>query len=1064
MSAELRQQRERSRKSLLRANTAVAFVLIVVLGLGLAATWLGLRATRLGAEAERGRQRAEEAESRARSELWHAYLAEAKATRLGDTLDRGRAALDLIRQAAEIAPAPELRKEAVAALALPGFQLDSSLPFNPAMTAYEFDPRLERCAVGLTNGDIVLYRMKDRSEAQRLRKVDGAIPEDQGAPLLMEFSRDGRRLSARYRQGALAVWELSAGRTCFLHDADKPRGPTSRGRLSTDAKIIVGPVRNPRDGMAVFEIETGREIAFFAEFTSFRHASVRPGFPMFAANDGTNVVVVNWETGARVSKLPFEAGVRATAWSRDGKLLAIAGGLLDVHLWDIDKAQRTVLPGYKSDVATVAFDPSGERLATSCTDGSSQLWDLRDRRLLGTTTEGHITHWGDNDRIGWERHQAGLETRRLSGSSVYRRIVGPLDKSDPSRMDVTPDGNWAVSAFKREGLFIWNLRQSTSPDWVPLPGIYSLCFHPREPTAWVARRGGAEQRSYQVVTNGNHASLELGDRRPLRGVPGRRLDLVTSSLDGSALAWVELGAGRAWTDLWSRDLAPIVIQPIAHNSTADEWSSPRGSGSISLSPDGQWIACGRSGGFGVKVCDAKTGSLIAQLASAEADVQFSPDGRWLVAAGGDECALFRTGDWSRAWLQPQERFYQKFCAAFAPDSKTVAVAKAPRSTLLFDAATGEPLGELEAPDASPITSIRWASEDRLVLATRENQLDVWELGRMRRQLAALKLGDRTPGLQGPLVARTTTAAGQATLPTAWIAFAVLATVGLVAVIALLSLARHRRLIDDYSRTEALASQRERELEGEREINRLKSGFVSLVSHEFRTPLGIIQSSAQILERYLEKLPPEQRRDQLASITKNVRRMGSLIDEVLLLGKSEAGQMRFAPAPLALGELCSRLVEEMLSATHRQCPIELVAEPMPPALVDESLLRHILSNLLSNATKYSPPGSPVRLRVRREGSHAVIEVRDDGMGIPEADRAKLFTAFHRGANVGQIGGTGLGLTIVLRCVKLHGGDIAVDSQEGRGTQFTARLPVFESTGPPSPSRLDAPVNGPARQPQ
>ena len=112
--------------------------------------------------------------------------------------------------------------------------------------------------------------------------------------------------------------------------------------------------------------------------------------------------------------------------------------------------------------------------------------------------------------------------------------------------------------------------------------------------------------------------------------------------------------------------------------------------------------------------------------------------------------------------------------------------------------------------------------------------------------------------------------------------------------------------------------------------------------------------------------------------------------------------------------------------------------------DESLLRHIFTNLLSNAVKYSSPDQRVDFIVHREEHHAICRVADRGCGIPESDQKRLFQAFHRGSNVRQIPGTGLGLLIVQRCVVLHGGDIRFESAEGQGTTFTVRLPLFIQT--------------------
>jgi signal transduction histidine kinase len=229
---------------------------------------------------------------------------------------------------------------------------------------------------------------------------------------------------------------------------------------------------------------------------------------------------------------------------------------------------------------------------------------------------------------------------------------------------------------------------------------------------------------------------------------------------------------------------------------------------------------------------------------------------------------------------------------------------------------------------------------------------------------------------------------------------------------------------------------------EKELGRLKGNFVSTVSHEFRTPLGIIMSSAEILDRYFDRLTPAARRDQLSAIHQAVQRMAGLMENVLVLSRVEAGRLAFHPAPLRLAVLCARIAEEVRAAAPGTGPIELETDALPEeASGDENLLRHIFLNLLGNAVKYSPAGSPVKLRVRQEGENAVFEVCDCGIGIPAEDRDRLFTAFHRGGNVGHISGTGLGLSIVKRCVELHGGRIRFEDAVGGGTIFTVTLPLF-----------------------
>lgn len=237
------------------------------------------------------------------------------------------------------------------------------------------------------------------------------------------------------------------------------------------------------------------------------------------------------------------------------------------------------------------------------------------------------------------------------------------------------------------------------------------------------------------------------------------------------------------------------------------------------------------------------------------------------------------------------------------------------------------------------------------------------------------------------------------------------------------------------------------LEREKELVEMKTNFINLVSHEFRTPLGVIWSAADILENYSDRLRPEQRADQLQDIRHATRQMSELMEEVLLVGKVESGNMSCRTSPLDLADFCHRLADEQSSATHHRCPILLEMTGVDEmAAGDEGLLRHIFSNLLSNAVKYSPPAAEVKFSARRNGTEVEFVVSDRGIGIDPADQKHLFVTFFRGRNVGMHPGTGLGLVIVQRCVTLHGGTMEFESMPGEGTRFTIRLDLFPLTKP------------------
>lgn len=227
-----------------------------------------------------------------------------------------------------------------------------------------------------------------------------------------------------------------------------------------------------------------------------------------------------------------------------------------------------------------------------------------------------------------------------------------------------------------------------------------------------------------------------------------------------------------------------------------------------------------------------------------------------------------------------------------------------------------------------------------------------------------------------------------------------------------------------------------------ELNALKSNFISMVSHEIRTPLALIQSSAEILGRYLQRLSPEKRQRHLDTIGESVGRMVMLVEDVLMFSRAESGPMEFKPAPLDLPKFCQQLVDEVSSATSRRCPIRLcLSNGTDSAGVDETLMRHVLVNLLTNAVKFSKPGDEVLLEARADCQEVVFQVQDRGIGIPEADQKKIFEPFFRSRNVAHIPGTGLGLVIVKRCVERHGGTLEIESREGHGSRFTVRVPTY-----------------------
>ncbi len=226
---------------------------------------------------------------------------------------------------------------------------------------------------------------------------------------------------------------------------------------------------------------------------------------------------------------------------------------------------------------------------------------------------------------------------------------------------------------------------------------------------------------------------------------------------------------------------------------------------------------------------------------------------------------------------------------------------------------------------------------------------------------------------------------------------------------------------------------------ERELSELKSRFVAVASHEFRTPLAAILSSVELLDDYGPRLPEGERKEIVGLIKSAVSRMNGMIEQVLMTSKLESGRFVFDPSPQSVPGLMVEVAAEMDQANPQASRIAMHCEGVDaPRRLDAQLVRHVLMNLLSNALKYSPPDSAVGCAVTAEGDQLHFRVQDKGIGIPAADLPRLFETFHRGANVGNIKGTGIGLHIVKQCVDLHQGTIEVESAPGAGTTFHVRL--------------------------
>lgn len=256
----------------------------------------------------------------------------------------------------------------------------------------------------------------------------------------------------------------------------------------------------------------------------------------------------------------------------------------------------------------------------------------------------------------------------------------------------------------------------------------------------------------------------------------------------------------------------------------------------------------------------------------------------------------------------------------------------------------------------------------------------------------------------------------------------------------------RQVADRTQQLEQSLSQLERALLKEKELNELKSQFISRASHEFRTPLATIQTASDLLRNYGHKMSDEKKLERIDKIQREVKGMTNLLEEVLIIGKTESGRFELHLEEIKFEDFCLEIIEQtnLLGNGKHQVIFKNVNVPTK-IRIDPKFFRQIISNLLSNAIKYSPNASEVKFTISSTSdrvSKLLLEFQDYGIGIPQIDQEKIFDHFYRAHNVGMIVGTGLGMAIIKNSVDILGGTIQLSSVENKGTTVKVKLPYLK----------------------
>jgi len=255
--------------------------------------------------------------------------------------------------------------------------------------------------------------------------------------------------------------------------------------------------------------------------------------------------------------------------------------------------------------------------------------------------------------------------------------------------------------------------------------------------------------------------------------------------------------------------------------------------------------------------------------------------------------------------------------------------------------------------------------------------------------------------------------------------------------------------NDVTQTKMLEQERlEREkievaLQKERELGELKDRFLTMMAHELHTPLASIQLSYDMLTRYGDRATKEDRTEFLENILFQVNHLNSIVNDVLTISRTQKNALPLSPRAIDFVVYSRRKIKRFRKSRRRTHRIEFDTSVKDArVMLDEELFDQVIDNVLSNAIKFSSIGSEINVKLTVENEQAVMHIRDKGIGIPEVDQPRLFDPFHRGENVGNLPGTGLGLTLVERVVDAHHGYVEIRSREGQGTTVLLYLPLVD----------------------
>jgi serine/threonine protein kinase/WD40 repeat protein len=685
--------------------------------------------------------KARQAERTAMDKAYKALVAQAQAERWSGRPGRRLDSLQALQEAAELERSLdldgkellELRNEAIACLALVDMRLEKAWEGIPAEhNAVAFDAPLQRYAYSDGQGVIKVCKLADSQEISSLNGP--GVPATE-----LQFSPDGRFLAAGYASRIL-VWELLE-RSVRLQLSHAFLGFD----WSADSRQLV--VGRQDKSIGVYALPAGTELKRLAVGLVPLRLAIDPSglLVVFSALTHPSVQIRELASGRLVAKLTAKDLLEPVAWAGDGRFLAAGGADRNLYVWEVrdehgrlsvPRPEPLVLRGHESKPITVKFNHAADILASASWDGTIRLWDpWTGKQLLTAPGAWTFQFSPDDTRLASTLGGGKVGLWRVAASSVCRALRGRSWRLDHLwGVDFSPDGRLLASAGN-QGIRLWDVELGTELGRVATGQHECVLFQPD--SSGLIAYGPAGLRRWPIQLNRMIAKTT----RPLSvwsAASPQTLHVPAPPGINTRACWGPDGASLALTDM-SKDQA--LVLNLNQGSQKMRLGPHPNVGFISMSPDGKWVATGHWKGAGMKVWDARDGNPVQELPADDAvNVCFSPDGDWLVAGTTREYSFWEVGSWRCVHRVPRDRASLPGRMAFSPDGALLAITSSNHIVQLLDPTTAEEVATLSSPDPLLISWLSFSRDgSQLVVAAENHVLQIWNLRRIREELAAMGL-------------------------------------------------------------------------------------------------------------------------------------------------------------------------------------------------------------------------------------------------------------------------------------------------------------------------------------